>query len=138
MAKIHLYVEAADATYQIACRSNGHASMRADERFYDYIIDDDYLVGRLFDLMQSNDELADVIVNCVRIGENFVIEDFHQNFSMAIYHKLNLLTIGTVHHGATGLKKYDGQKVIRILSDGSFLTYTFNKQKPRALEVSWA
>jgi hypothetical protein len=24
------------------------------------------------------------------------------------------------------------------LSDGSFLTYTFNKQKPRALEVSWA
>jgi len=138
MAKIYLYVEESDTTYSIICKKEGHADTRVSQRFIDNIIDDEFVAGRLCTLMQRTDGLSDTIVNCVRFGENFVLEDMQQRLSMAVYHQMNLLSVGTIFNSATGLRKYDGQKVIRIFEDGSFCTYTFSKNAPSKMEVAWA
>lgn len=135
MESMFIYVEASDSTYEISC--SGHAAERISQRFDDDRLDSNFLIRRLCFLIEENFEFADAIVNCVKFGENFILEDLQQGLSIVVSHTINNLGIKTILPRIHNYY-YHENKVIRLLKDGTFFTYTYNEKFPNKMEVAWA
>lgn len=92
-----------------------HSNLRAEEREN---LSNDFLAGRIATLMEQPN-FADMVLNGIKIGDRFVVEDEAMGYSIIACHSLecgyDAVDIITMRRS---LRIGDGQNVLRVLRDG--------------------
>lgn len=111
-----------------AVEASGHVSQRMNQRFSENYMNSEFVVHRLATLLEKP-EFVDVILNGVRYGECFVLEDFEMGFDMAVRHVMDgsgcHLVIKTA---CRRLYRGIGEKIIRI-QGGRVVPYLFRSKE---------
>lgn len=108
--------------------ASGHAGQRMDERFSENYMNSEFVVHRLATLLEKP-EFVDVILNGVRYGECFILEDFEMGFDMAVRHVMDgsgchLVILTIRRYLCRGI----GEKIVRI-QGGRVVPYLFRSKE---------
>ena len=115
-----------------------HADQRGNERFL-ALVDGGFLVHRL-EVLLADENIADAIVNGVRLGEEFILEDEAMGYSLAISHEFGsgydypTLVLKTV---CETLRYFDGEKVMKVFRDGMMELYRWNRAARKKEVIAW-
>ena len=115
-----------------------HADQRGNERFLTFV-DGDFLVHRM-EILLADPQIADAIINGVRLGEEFILEDEAMGYSLAISHEFGrgydypTLVLKTV---CQTLRYFDGEKVMRVFRNGMMQLYRWNRAARQKEVIAW-
>lgn len=95
-----------------------HAKQRLEERIYAET-DIEFDIRKRLEVIFANDEIADFVLNEIKIGESFAIFDFVYNVSMVLAIHTEDIDVKTIFYESFGksLKLFEGQKIIEIHGD---------------------
>ena len=93
---------------------SAHAVHRSNNRFEGQGINSDFIIGRL-EVLLMNPTIVDLVLNEIRYGESFILEDHIMGISLAIAHNyysgegsLSVITIRNF------LSAGEGQKIVDV------------------------
>lgn len=111
------YINIFGEVYEIT--DTAHQLERIAQRIGGVCMGSGFSVHRLETLL-GNEEVADAIVNGVRFGEKFILEDVAMGYSLVISHEFgagyDYPTLVAVTCCQT-LKAFDGQKILTVWKD---------------------
>jgi len=117
MARTMAYINLFGEIYEIT--DTEHQLERIAQRIGGTCMGEGFSVHRLETLL-GNEEIADAIVNGVRFGEKFILEDVAMGYSLVISHEYgagyDYPTLVAVTCCQT-LRAFDGQKILTVWKD---------------------
>ena len=134
--KVYASVEYDGGRLTLCIDCSVHCNDRASEKDYNrFCFDGDFVVGRLSTLLE-NDEFLNVLLNGIRMGESFVVQDEDMGLHIAVGYNydtsegIDMLTPITTRRK---LRLWDGQKVIRVVRN--VVTFAAWNRTSKRLEV---
>lgn len=127
------YISIDGETYRIT--AGNHLASRAEEREG---LDDSFVVNRL-EYLLSRSDVADAILNGVRYGETFIIEDVAIGYDVVVAHYIDSVDTYPTLDAITlrsRLRIGDGQKILSVFKDRVELAVWHLANKRREI-VEW-
>ena len=136
MARYYISVPVDGDQVTVGIECTVHCNDRASQKDYDrFCYDGDFIVGRLSTLL-GREEFVDAIVNGIRMGEEFIIQDTQMGLDIAVgyaYDRCEGVDVLTAITTRRRLRVGDGQKVIKVLRDK--IIFGIWRNSSRSLEV---